>query len=97
MKTIATFIIASIFSLNILAGNDTINHPDKYCAKIKDGKKVVMHQGKAITTEVTLSNGTKIQTDGIIIKPGGTRMEEGECIDKDGIIAEERDKNNKPK
>jgi hypothetical protein len=97
MKTITTFIIASIFSLNILAG-DTANHPDKYCARIEDGKKVVMHQGKVITADVILSNGTKIQTDGIVIRPEGIRvtLEAGECIDKDGIIAEEKDKKDKP-
>lgn len=98
MKKVIALIIVSILSVNVFAG-DTKNHPDKYCAKMKDGKKVIMHQGNPVTTDVILANGTKIQTDGTIIKSNGTKviLKEGECINKDGVIAEEKDKRNKSK
>ncbi len=53
-----------------------------------------MHEGSPLTTEVTLSNGTKIEVDGTIIKSDGNKemLEEGECIDKDGIITKEEEK-----
>jgi len=98
MKTIITLIAASLFSFNAIAGNPEY-HPEKYCAKMKDGKKMVMHKGSAITVEVTLQNGTRIQPDGTIIKTDGSRvtLNEGECINKDGDIAREKEKKNKPK
>lgn len=98
MKTIITFIIALIFSINAVAGNPN-NHPDTYCAKIKDGKKVIMHDGYVLTSEVTLANGTKIQIDGTIIKKDGTKgtLKEGECISKEGVMTEEIAKKSKSK
>ena len=93
MKTLITLIAASVFSFSA-AAHGLKEHPEKYCAKMQDGKKTVMHQGKAITAEVTLENGTKIKPDGTITKKDGTTLmlEEGECISKDGIVAMETEK-----
>jgi|SRR5882757_172634 len=98
MKTQITLFIAIFFSMTLMAGNPK-NHPDKYCAKLKDGKKTIMHEGTAITSEVTLNNGARIQLDGTIIKSDGstTMLQEGECISKDGVIATEMHKKNKTK
>src|SRR3954469_8304276 len=88
-------IMACIFAFSAFAGEDgivSINHPEKYCAKIKDGKLIVMHQGNAMISDVTLANGTQIKTDGTIItKDGNTLMlKEGECADKDGKVMMEK-------
>jgi len=93
MKTILSLILFPLLSFNLIAGNPE-NHPDKYCAKIKDGKKTIVHGGSPITSEVTLANGTRIQVDGTIVKTDGNKtvLQEGECISKDGTIAMENDK-----
>ncbi len=91
MKTIMTLITASMLSINAIAGNPT-EHTDKYCAKMKDGKKVIMHEGSALKTDVTLNNGAKVKMDGTVIKADGTTLmlKEGECIGLDGTIIEEK-------
>jgi hypothetical protein len=60
-----------------------------YCATLIDGKIILMDQNQKPTTlEVTLTDGTKITTDAIVIKKDGTRMplKNGECIDTKGNI-----------
>lgn len=100
MKTIITLVIASTLSFSAMAGNGD-DHRDKYCVKMRDGKRVVMYQGGTLASEVTLKNGYKITIDGTVVKTNGTRyvMSEGECIDRDGVIANERkdEEKNKPK
>lgn len=89
-------IAACAFSVMVFAGND-LNHPDKYCAHMKDGRLVVMHEGKALTSDVTLSNGTVVKMDGTVIKKDGTRtmLKEWECVDLDGKVMEEKTKKEK--
>lgn len=84
-------IVASIFSLNVMAGG---LNPDKYCAKTKDGKVIVMHEGKTVTSTVTLTNGVQIMTDGTIVKKDGTKtmIKEGQCADANGDIMKEEKK-----
>jgi hypothetical protein len=93
---------ACIFTLNAFAGegNHTNMHPNKYCAKMKDGKLVVMHEGIAIISNATLKNGVMIKPDGMVTKKDGSTMmlKEGECIDKDGnMMMEEKKMNEKTK
>jgi hypothetical protein len=85
MKAIIFLFIAAVFSLNTIAADP---HGDKYCAKMRDGKMVIMYEGKTVTADVTLANGTLIKTDGTIIRQDGTSvmLKEGECIDRDGKI-----------
>lgn len=92
-KTIIIAIAAVCFSISALA-NGTEEHPNKYCAKMKDGKKVIMHEGSTITSEVTLKDGTKIKPDGTITKTDGSKMtlKEGQCISMEGDIAKEKEK-----
>ena len=102
MKTILFLIAASLFSINAIAGHDTNlskAHPNKYCAKMKDGKFTIMHEGNAIMSDVTLTNGTIIKMDGTIIKKDGTKtiLKQGECIDNEGKIMEEKHKEKTPK
>jgi hypothetical protein len=74
------------------AGASGIEHSDTYCAKMKDGKFVVMYEGNVVTADATLSNGIVIRTDGTVVKQDGSTitLKEGECIDKEGKIIEER-------
>jgi hypothetical protein len=53
-----------------------------YCVELKDGIPVVMSDGKPVLNEVTLTNGTKIKTDGTVTKKDGTQyiLKEGECV-----------------
>lgn len=64
------------------------DNPNQYCAKMKDGKLVVMHDGKPITGDIFLKNGTTIKPDGTVITKEGVRsvLKEGSCIDADGKI-----------
>ena len=83
-------IALALISVSLLAGNGEPKkkHGDKYCAKLKDGKVVVMHQENILTSDVTLGNGTQIKTDGTVIKKDGSRivMSEGDCVDKEGKL-----------
>jgi hypothetical protein len=93
MKKTITLAAALILSLSALAKE----HPEKYCAQLRDGKKTIMHEGIPLVSEVMLANGTKIQPDGTVIKTDGSKimLKEGECISKDGVIAPENGKKNK--
>jgi|GEM_PF-1446747 len=71
---------------------ETGGSPDKYCAKLRDGRLIVLHQGQEVTAEVTLENGTVIKPDGTVIKKDGTRvvLRDGECVSVEGEINKER-------
>ncbi len=86
-----SILTACILSLNIMAGNGDPKDHDKYCAKVKDGKAVVMHDGTPISGTVTLTDGTQVMTDGTVVMRDGTKvmLKENECIDKDGKITKE--------
>jgi hypothetical protein len=91
MKLIS-IITAGFLSLSIITGrDDPKSDPDKYCAKVKDGKITVVHEENPITGTITLTNGTQIMTDGTLVTREGIKSElkEGECIDKDGKITKE--------
>lgn len=59
---------------------------DKYCAKLKDGKIVVMHKGMQVQSDVTLTDGSLIKADGSLITKDGIKrfMRDGECVTSDG-------------
>jgi len=61
---------------------------------MKNGRTVVMHEGKEITTNQTLTDGTIVKTDGIILKKDGSRtmLKEGECMDLDGKVKSKKTK-----
>ncbi len=68
------------------------DEPNQYCAKMRDGKMVVIFEGKEIGADVFLKNGTTIKPDGTIITKDGVRssLKEGECIDADGKTQNEK-------
>jgi hypothetical protein len=92
-RTIVIVMLASILSVYAIA-NTVFIHPEKYCAKMKDGKMVVMHQGSAIMTDVRLDDGTMVKMDGTIIRTDSSKskLKVGECISKDGMVAKEMKK-----
>jgi hypothetical protein len=88
MKTLCMAIIAGMLSFNTIAGGNTKENPTKYCSEMKDGKLVVMHEGKVITADVTLADGTMVKMDATIVKKDGSKsmLKEGQCIDKNGVV-----------
>ena len=90
MKTILFLIASSILSFKVITQDGKVAIWDKYCAKLQDGKIIVMTDGAELTSDVTLENGATIRMDGTVIKPNGTKivLEDGECIDKDGKMIE---------
>ncbi len=55
---------------------------------MQDGKVIIMRDGKMITVKAytPLSNGTRVMSDGTIIKKDGTKtmLKEGECLNMAG-------------
>lgn len=94
MKTIITLLICCGFSSGIYA-QDTIPRTkesvdSEYCASYRKGRTVMLLNGKPLTTEVTLSNGTKVTMNGNIIRKDGSNklLKNGECIDKNDVISD---------
>lgn len=58
---------------------------EKYCASLRDGVMVLLKDGMIVTSEVILSDSTKITTDCVVIKKDGTKigLKDGECITSD--------------
>ncbi len=67
---------------------------DKYCAKLIDGKLIVVNNGEQLTNDVKLADGTILHPDGNMVKPDGTSsmLKDGECIRKDAIPDDKKDK-----
>ena len=59
-----------------------------YCAMLKDGKIMLMAEGKQVNNNVTLANGTIVKTDGTVEKTDKSKitLKNGDCIDQDGNI-----------
>jgi hypothetical protein len=59
-----------------------------YCVELKDGITTVTIDGREIFSDLTLKDGTKIKTNGTVIKPDGTEtvLEPGRCIDQAGNL-----------
>ena len=102
MKKIIVFTAGCMFALNALAqqpqsqqqgsvlapGQNNVKWENKYCASAKDGHTIVMNGKNELVVDITLQNGTKITTDGDVVKPDGTKtsLQNGQCVDKDGNI-----------
>lgn len=57
-----------------------------YCVEVRDGVRVVTHDGEIMTMEVALSDSTRITPNGTLIRTDGARavLKEGECVGSDG-------------
>jgi uncharacterized protein YdeI (BOF family) len=94
MKKIIVLIAVSIFAAGALAQdyNSKMQNDSKinstYCAILKDGKMMLMAEGKQVNNDVTLADGTIVKTDGTVMKKDKTQtnLQNGDCIDQDGNI-----------
>jgi hypothetical protein len=96
MRTLFFFLVSGL--LNTLVSAQGVKYEDQtkdlnkttmYCAALIDGKMILKDQNQKPTTlEVTLTDGTKITTDGTVIRKDGskTALKNGECIDTKGNI-----------
>ena len=89
MKTLIFALLTTV--VLCFAPKNTINFigsADKYCAKLKDGIIVVIHNDTEIKANVKLNDGSVVQPDGGIIDKDGAKrfLKDGECIDKSGKI-----------
>jgi len=50
-----------------------------------------MYQGKALTRDVSLNDGTQLLMDGTIVKKDGSKskLKADQCIDSDGRISDD--------
>jgi hypothetical protein len=99
MKGIIYFIVAAIVAVFMIAASRSVKDDQNYCAKLKDGMIVVQKGETQITSDVILANGTRIQTDGVVIKKDGGKLilKDGDCVDKEGNLVDTaaREKNEK--
>lgn len=75
---------------NRSSNQSNVSHAQKDGIVFRDGKVYNVKGGKstAITKETTLSNGTKIKTDGTVVMKDGTQttLSEGDYISMDGNL-----------
>lgn len=109
MKKLVLVISAACFSLAAAAQADTSDRQkpgmqdpntgmqsqtsEQYCAKVKDGRIVMVSGQREISNDITLANGTKIKPAGPIVekKDGTTKtLKEGECVDAQGNIVKSK-------
>lgn len=92
MKKLLILIAASMITLNTIAQDskkqDPIFKQEKFCAMLKDGQMVLMHEGLPVTSEVTLNDGGKVTPACLVIRRSGIviSLNSGDCIDKEGNI-----------
>ncbi len=90
MKNLISVIAAGLLVISV-AAQDIQNDAKggaTYCAMLKDGKIMLMAEGKQVNNDVTLANGTIVRTDGTVEKADKTKvtLKNGDCIDQDGNI-----------
>lgn len=96
MKKHIAFMISCFLSMNVIAQDikqeskkqDPVEKIEKYCAMLKDGRMVLMQDNMPVSAEVSLNDGSKVTTTGIVIRKNGTVvvLNDGDCIDKEGNI-----------
>jgi hypothetical protein len=92
MKKIILLAAFCAATLMVNAGDEPKNkmHGEKYCTKMENGALKVMHEGKEITADVMLEDGSTIKPNGMHVMKDGTShmMKEGQCVDKKGKMHE---------
>lgn len=83
LKQLGILALAAAFSLGTLTAGEMTDG-----IMMKDGKMMVMKSGKSMmmTETMTLSNGTKVMTDGSVMMADGKKamLTEGQSITMDG-------------
>jgi hypothetical protein len=88
MKKAGILLGGLLLSAGLFAQSGESDSTKRYCAKLMDGIVIMTEEGKQVSQEVTLSNGTVIKSDGTITKKDGSKifLKDGECVDKDGNV-----------
>src|ERR1700748_7768 len=93
MKTLLFFISLTACSFakaqtNTMPKNSPENKNSTYCMETKGDVLVLTKDGRQVYTDIKLDDGTRITTNGRIIKTDGTErlLKENECADLDGSI-----------
>lgn len=85
MKPISTILASGLFAFASLA---TLQAGDMNGVAMKDGKMVAMKDGvkSEMTGDMTLKNGTKVTSNGMVTSPDGKTwtLKDGDFIDVDG-------------
>ena len=70
----------------------------KYCAMLKDGKLMLLKENEAVSSDITLKDGSILTTDGTIMRKDGTKiiLQNGECVDENGKVLAKDKKDKKP-
>ena len=101
MKNLIVLVTSLLFGLNVFAQDTSTNkkmqYPQTsektYCALLKDGKMMLMTDGKTVNADVIFANGAKITIDATLKKKDGSEvvLKNGECVDANGeIIPDEK-------
>ncbi len=90
MKTLVYIVAAGFLSLNAI-DDLPVKIKAGFCAELKDGVLQVTNSGNIITNEITLDNGTTVQTNGTVIAQDGSKfiLSDGDCIDSEGNLVDE--------
>lgn len=65
-----------------------VNQSSSYCMVKQGDALVLMKDGKQVYTDIKLADGTRITTNGRVLKADGTEklLKENECADLDGEL-----------
>lgn len=90
MKTLLFILGAGFLSLNAI-DDLPVKHKAGFCAELNDGVLQIVNSGNVISKEITLDNGTVIQTDGTVVAKDGSRfiLSDGDCIDEEGNLTDD--------
>ena len=94
MKIIISLTVFSILWLNAFSQDygSKKQHEGKtvstYCAMLKDGKLLLIAEGKEIYADINFSNGTILKANCTVEKSDQTTitLKNGDCVDQEGNI-----------
>ena len=95
MKTIIAIIAGMFLYGSVIAQEkDAVRPPNPdsesitYCAVLKDGKMIIMSEGKQVYQDIALENGHTIRSNAILVNDEGkeTALINGDCVGLDGKI-----------
>ncbi len=89
MKTLLKTLVAAVISLSFIC-TGFAGHDMKDCVHMKDGKMMMMKDGKemAMEKEMTMKDGSKVMTDGTMMTKDGKKMtlKDGDMVAMDGTM-----------
>ena len=90
MKTLLKTLVVAVVSLSFLSTGFANHHEMKDCVHMKDGKMMMMKDGKemAMEKEMTMKDGSKVLTDGTHVMKDGKKMKlkDGDMVMMDGTM-----------